>query len=206
MNSKKLFLYFLIMACSINLFSQEKQKKYLIGGSVGFSFKNEESEMDGLSTNKYNQFASYLSPTFGYFVNNNLAIGLELTYSISRINYKESGMDYYNNERILASPFIRYYVTQYLFLKGQGYFGKAKTKYKATFFEPIEGIEATEIIKNESKTLGFSVGMGGSVKVAENIFLEPMVSYIHLRDKSDSYVSKSIENEVVFSLGLTIII
>ena len=59
------------MACSINLFSQEKQKNLLVGGSIGFSQTNSTFYNPMGSDAKSKTTTVYASPLLGYFITNN---------------------------------------------------------------------------------------------------------------------------------------
>jgi hypothetical protein len=98
---KKLLLAAFLFISTNEIFSQVNQGQWLVGGNAGFNFGK-------IGDNKYTTIS--VAPDAGYFVINQLAVGLrpELTYSKTKIkgiggNSETSSTDF------TVAPFVRYY-------------------------------------------------------------------------------------------------
>lgn len=151
MNStKKIFLLLtiIVIVCS-SVFTQAQFKKgdWLVEGSVGgisFDSGDAESERDTL-TNKsdFSSFSFDIYPKAGYFVTNDLAIGLGLGFSFS--NSENSGYSpitgvktskyMSDNVTLSLAPFLRYYLP-------------ANPTTKLRFYGQVEGGFSTDLSRN----------------------------------------------------------
>jgi hypothetical protein len=140
-----------------------------------------------------------LMPKAGYFVVNNLVLGLDLTFSTMRM--KDD--DYKYNLSILgAGPFVRYYVPLEKvmpFFELNGSLGSSRTKYSSDQFE------------DEFKSSVNSVGGGAGVAIllGRNVTFDLLAGYsrIVVKEKEDNEDNwRDIYNSVGLKLGFTIIL
>lgn len=110
-------LLFLALCCATGLLAraQTEKGKALGGGSFSFGTTNENS--NSISLNSLS-----IGPKVGYFFSNNLAVGIEIDYNLSKLNGEF--YDYFDQttglmtrtfgfkeENFGLAPFVRYYVT-----------------------------------------------------------------------------------------------
>ncbi len=105
---KKLLLLTLIFA-GVNAFSQTEKGKFIVSGAAGLTINagTIKYEYDGKTLADNNQTVIEFTPTFGYFVIDNLAIGL--TSSISSSTQKAESGDKYNTTTISLAPTVLYF-------------------------------------------------------------------------------------------------
>jgi opacity protein-like surface antigen len=130
----------------------------------------------------YKESSFNLSPKAGYFVVNNLVLGLDL----SIITWKESGSSseykYTDKTSILgAGPFVRYYVSSgkvLPFLELGGLFGSVTSK--------SSGMGSSETDK--SGISGFGGGAGFAAPLGDNVTFDVMIVYNSFtsKDKEDN--------------------
>src|SRR4051794_36285964 len=100
-----------ILACLIAVLAnaQFKQGTMLVGGSFGISIVTDKNKTDNVTTVNGTTTSFALSPQFGYFVIDNLAIGGNLDLELSR--YKQKAGNDFNStgSQFSFGPFIRYY-------------------------------------------------------------------------------------------------
>lgn len=115
----KLLLVAALCAMAFTANAQTEKGKSLINGSIGFSTNKSESNSPGFftTTQKSNYFS--FAPSYGYFVDNNLAIGLGLAYTQIKntLNtFDVNSNSTLNNSQVAEqqaysiSPFLRKYV------------------------------------------------------------------------------------------------
>lgn len=109
---KKLFLAAIILVNSISIFAQTLKGDFFLSGSTGLALTsdNVKTVYDGETYAEYHQNSFSLSPTIGYFVIDNLAIGL--TSSMANSTQKDV-----NGNKVKASSLVfaprAYYFFQY---------------------------------------------------------------------------------------------
>jgi len=88
---KKSFLL-VIAFCAIKLgYSQTEQGKMFIGGQVSF-LGNSQSQLDNQFKLNIHSNSFTLTPTFGYFIKDHLAIGVNVTYSYLNLNQTDGNL------------------------------------------------------------------------------------------------------------------
>lgn len=89
-----------------------------LGGSIGYNRQSDESQfpLNGNSVNEERTTSSFqFSPSAGYFVADNLAVGLSLGYSTSRTAFERTGPGSTNQEganqgtSFRVGPYVQYY-------------------------------------------------------------------------------------------------
>ena len=168
-------LIVLLFIC--NLLVAQKDYNFLIGGGIGYRFSDDNTGMENFSYFQKQEHILQLNPTLGYFFSKNIVAGLGVEYIYDNIKY-----DYYSyykaveNDLSLA-PFLRFYTKFGLFFHTEFDYGISKLSFKG---RPIAGqtgyISSSEYYK--FNIIGFSAGIGYSVKVNEYIGIEPSIRYI----------------------------
>jgi hypothetical protein len=141
------------------------------------------SIISGGGTFKYSQYSSNLifNPGYGYFVVDNLALGLNTTFSYTKVIQKSFIYG--------IGPFAKYYFNNGLFLKTETFFTKGNfigyvNSYKTTNFSIIQGI-------------------GYSLFLNSKISLEPSLNYNYIYTKAGEF-STTNTNDFLFELKLNI--
>lgn len=117
---KQLSILALLCAIGFGASAQTEKGKSLIGGTLLFNSNKSETEMN-VSSTKNSSFEA--APSYGYFVANNLAIGISASFSHSKSEnsyqstFAVNGVYSYSQlsatsttNRYLIGPFVRYYV------------------------------------------------------------------------------------------------
>jgi hypothetical protein len=109
---KKQLLSIALLLASLTSFAQLEQGKFLVGGGIGIEssaskFKNGSTTTDGTKYTSY-----YITPSVGYFIAENLALGLTIgfggtTYKTPASGFTPELKD--KNPYFLIGPFGRYY-------------------------------------------------------------------------------------------------
>jgi hypothetical protein len=186
---KKLILLLSLILC-LDAFSQiekpiTKGNLILIGGASIQSNNvqptyNPFSPMTGV-------FFISLTPGFGYFIQDNLAIGLNTNISF----YKQGSTRYYS---LGAGPTIRYYFKDCLFIKAEtmvAFMGRMGTSSGSS---------------TDSKESNFSLipGLGYALFLNQKVALEPCLSYMYIF-QHNYYQNLNVSNfllELKFSIFL----
>jgi hypothetical protein len=156
--------------------------------SFGFFSTKYGDDSDPYKTTAFN-----LLPRAGYFIMDNLAVGLDIVISVSS---EKSGDNYKDNISTLAiGPFARYYYPLEKlnpFFEVNSYFGSCKESYSygSGGYDDNYGL------------LALGIGPGVSVPVCDCAFLDLMVGYSHIVWNPKD--SESNENEVSNGFGLKI--
>lgn len=107
--NKKIIMMAALCAVGSAASAQLEKGRLMIGGNVGYSRNSYEgySNTSSFSSNNFKSNAFAISPTAGYFINDNLAIGTNLSYT----NRKTNSTSYFRKESLYGvNPFIRYYL------------------------------------------------------------------------------------------------
>jgi hypothetical protein len=172
---KKYFFILFLFLASVSFSQIEKpitKGSMLIGGSIKHST---------LSIH-FTNFQFNASPSFGYFVADHFAVGMELPVSIFK-------MSQIHNYSYGYSPFVRYYFNNGLFASVQ--FSQIFTDY-----------QDINMIRNKMNYFVVAPGIGYSYFLNKNVALEGGVFY------EESFYKNSIGNqgELSFRFGLQIFI
>ncbi|MCD4696335.1 MAG: outer membrane beta-barrel protein [Bacteroidales bacterium] len=195
----KKFLLFIVVICFCNLSvtkAQTNQGNTLIGVSstlgligtgsdlmgIGFSSMKFKSDADDFEESDTDKMTSInLLPKFGYFVTNNFALGIDLSFFYSKTKSSESNYEY-SQTMFGAGPFVRYYVKTEKakpFVEVNGSFGSITDKWK-----PEDGNTETD----KASIMSFGGGIGMAAPVSDRVTFDVMVGYTSLtyKDKDDN--------------------
>jgi len=152
--------------------------------SIGFStMKSKSDSGDDSEKDKITNFN--LSPKIGYFVIDNLAIGLDL--NVAYMKYKEGGSDP-DTEKITmftAGPFVRYYIPAgkaYPFFEVNAAFGSLKWAWDGSSDDDVDKTNITS----------FGGGAGIAVPIGDRVTFDTMLCYTSMtaknkEDNDDNY-------------------
>ncbi len=195
---KKKFLL-IILAFSINSFAQTQKNNWVVGASSALGFNSSQYDYSndyGQETkNKFNQFD--VNVTGGYFVINNLAVGLDISYrnSVNTINsyrfdpagnsigYKQKS----KGNSISMMPFVSYYFANdskfYPYLSGGAGFDTSKYKYYS---------DANFDSSSKNNAFTWKVKGGVSYFITPAIALDFGLSYDQVKYKKEQYIQNSV--------------
>ncbi len=157
---KGLFFTFSIFLFSVFYCSgQTNQGNFILGGAFDGEFGNNKSShtvgnITTTYTNNYTHIA--FNPKLGYFVVNNLAIGINLGIGSDKTDGN------LNSSNLSVGPFIRFYSPIKLF--GEAYLGYRSQKYYNNVPYTANGAD-------------FSVGGGFAWFIGKKVALEPTLKY-----------------------------
>ncbi|MFO7613287.1 MAG: outer membrane beta-barrel protein [Bacteroidales bacterium] len=167
--------------------------------SVGFSTVKYKDD-NGTDEGKDKFTSLNISPRIGYFVVNNLALGLDLNLSYLNVGDTESD---YNTQitTFTAGPFVRYYIPTGKvkpFVEAGGAFGNLVYKW--------DGWEGEEEKMKHSLTM-FNGGVGLAVPIGSRASFDTMISYnsLTIKEKEDNPEnSREIIGTFGIRFGLTV--
>ena len=143
--NKSFIVVFALVTATTMAHAQTSAGNMMAGGAVIFG----SSSRQGGSVNDYSQF--YLSPSFGYFVGENLAVGTSLTFGTSR---EGTGAAKTTTNSFGLGPFVRYY--KFTSSDNFAFFGQAGLTFETGKSDPPVGAVAN------SNALSFSLFPGAA--------------------------------------------
>ncbi len=170
---KNMIITTLLLTFSITSFAQTEKGEFIIGGNFDFNTKKHV----GFTVTEF-----IFSPTVGYFVANNLAVGIGLDYSVTKFSA-------FKGESIAIMPFARYYFGKHDKLRffGHAGIGLASGNLESTDF-------SNRVSSYKSKKFTYKAGLGASYFFTKNAALEGMLQYSNTK----------YDNTLGFNLGLKI--
>jgi len=164
-------------------------------GWITYKAKSDAGEED----NPVKAFSLSLIPRVGYFVVNNLAVGLDISIDYSRSKRMNSDI-ITKYTQLTTGPFLRYYVPTKKFLPfAEANYSIGSSGYKWT------SDNADNEHKYQVQQYGFGVGMG--FPLGEKVSFDTLVGYQShiLKSKEDNEDnSRDIIGTIGLKLGLTI--
>ena len=195
--------------------AQIRSGRSLIGVSTSFSYINYGSDLMrlGFYTIKYkaNLLASVdpdvtkvttlnLLPKFGYFIINNLAVGLNMYIGTSTDKPKSGGK--YNTTSFGLGPFIRYYISGSKvmpFFEISSLFGSETNKYEDPYSSS----------SNKNSLTSFGGGAGLAVKLGDKVTFDMMAGYNSTSEKAkenNPNDERTVQGTIAFKLGFTVLL
>jgi hypothetical protein len=191
---KKVVLSMLTCLTMAGANAQFNQGTMLVGGDVNF-YSYSSKMKDGNTTVKTGTSTAFnLSPRFGYFVIDKLAVGASVSLELSKYNSKGTFGTDGTGTGVSIGPFVRYYFDPGFFV--QGSFGVGSS----TFTNNNVGGE------NETKyrTSNLGLGVGYAYFLKDNVAIEPMIGYSSYSSKTKGSDSKDINSQLYLSVGFQI--
>lgn len=189
---KKFTVLAVILFTSAGAFAQFNKGRMLVGGSAEFSTNTAKNRNGGTTTTQGTRTSLSISPDFGYFVIDNLAVGAELGLGLSKWNAKTSNGVDASTTSISFNPFARYYLPIGIFFQGKFGLGTAKTTYD----------ENIDDFKYNTASLALSAGY--VIFLTDNVALEPELGYQTSRIKEDDSNTKDINSGIFMRIGFQI--
>jgi hypothetical protein len=195
--------------------AQVNKGRSLIGLSTSFGYINYGSDLMslGFSTIKYkaNSTASVdpdvlkvttlnLLPKFGYFIINNLAVGLNMYIGTSTDKPKSGGK--FNTTSFGLGPFIRYYISGSKvmpFFEISSLFGSETNKYEDPYSSS----------SNKNSLTSFGGGAGLAVKLGDKVTFDMMAGYNSTSEKAkenNPNDERTVQGTIAFKLGFTVLL
>lgn len=154
MNKSFILVFALVIATTI-VDAQTSSGNMMVGGSINFS----SSSREGGSLKDYSDFS--FSPSFGYFISDNLAIGTSLTIATSRIG---TGSAKSTSNSFGLGPFARYY--KFTSHESLAFFGQAGLSFLSGKTDPAFG----NVTNNNA--ISFSIFPGAAYFLNEHWAME----------------------------------
>lgn len=189
---KEITILAIIMIASIGAFAQFNQGRMLVGGSAELSTNADKNRNNGTTVTTGNRTSFTLSPDFGYFVIDNLAVGAELSVGLSKWNAKTANGTDNSTTSVQFQPFVRYYLPIPIFFQGKVGLGTSKTSYDENFAD------------YKYNTTSLSLSAGYAIFLTDNVALEPELGYRTTRYKGSDSNTKNIDSGIFLRIGFQI--
>ncbi|MFW0718826.1 outer membrane beta-barrel protein [Pedobacter sp. N23S346] len=205
---KQLLTIAVLCAVAFTVNAQTEKGDNLIGGSISYSSdKRTPENLNNLTSQKSTNIS--ITPRFGHFVSNNVAIGLSVGYIRSK-NFYESNLStptsilIYNtestNETFNIGPFVRYYVNIVDKFK---FFGQGNAFFAFGKSVSVDGGSITVIprsTKYKTTIYGAAINPGFAFFPTKRWAFEfsfPLVSYNNykMKDDGNNVSSQAYQNE-----------
>ena len=201
---KRIIIYCFLVAVLIGIAeitnAQTEKGKILLGGQSSLEFTSYSSEWETDYGSGDNGKSRYLdiTPQVGYFIANNLAVGLEIPYSFSK---EIDGDDSYSTSSFAVVPFARYY------------FGKTKIKpYLHGGIGPGWGKNKSVIFKSpdievSTNLVAYEFGGGLGVFINEHVSVDFGLGYGNASSKwtdSSNQNRKDIIKGIDATIGIVV--
>ena len=210
-----LFTCTMILFINGNIRAQTNQGQFLIGelSSINLSWNGIPNTMNiGLSTfktksdsgnednsNPDKEFSISLTPKVGYFLIDNLAVGLEFTVGYSHAN--SGNGDYISNStRTGVGPFIRYYVPVkniLTFTEAYYSYGSMNNRWDYT----------GDTGEHDYQVQQYGIGIGLGIPLGDKVSFDALLgyqSYIYKAKEDNENNERSIIGTYGLKLGLTV--
>ena len=188
---KKITILAIMMFGALGAFAQFNQGRMLVGGSGEFSTETAKSKSGGTSVTQGRWTSFSLSPKFGYFVIDNLAVGAGLGLTLAKWADDDDNDNDYTYTSIEFQPFVRYYLPQGIFFQGQVGIGSSKYNNDNN---------------NEDKAGVASIALsaGYALFLSDNVAIEPLIGYRSKSLKDKETDVKDIDSGIFLQIGFQI--
>jgi len=155
---KKVFIALCAVALGTTAMAQTDQGGWMFGAGSDLSFMS--SKQDNDQEDSQSDFG--LDVRAGYFVIDNLAVGLD-------VGFTSSSLGDASESSVLVGPYVRYYLPMKIFAEVGYRLGSQKSEID--FGDPIGVQEVTYGVG------ALGIGVGYAAFLNDNISIEPMVQY-----------------------------
>ncbi len=187
--TKHLFYTFLFIAISFSVNAQTERGRWMVGGDIS-SNAQKTTEKDSYSTYKSTFAKITWTPRAGYFVQDNLMVGVALGINTDKYKDKDNGSSSTSKDIDTEfKPFVRYYVP----LASGYFFGEANALFGSINEEG-----------DKTSKLGFGVGPGYTFFMGEKIAVELLGKYTlgNYSYTEDNITEKLSFKKISLSVGL----
>jgi len=210
MKIRSLILTFIIITFNcIVLSAQTSKGKFLIGemsyiellgngvlGSTNLGYSTFQNKSDGDNENdKDKMFSLNIVPRAGYFVIDNLVIGLDVLLATEKVT-SGGDVDYTSNSTFFAvGPFVRYYVpTKKVVPFAEVNYSMGSRTYKSEF-------DGNEPYTDKNAIKLYGAGLGLAIPIGEKVTFDTVAGY-HAYINKDKEDNESNERFVAGTIGL----
>jgi outer membrane protein len=184
---KNIVLIVMFVVIAKTATAQTSAGNMMLGGTLSYY------NMRGEGSDEYQQNQFTFSPNFGYFVSDNLALGLALSVSSTTI---DNGTTKIVGTSFGAGPFARYY--KFTSNENFAFVGQAQLIVSTGKEDPTPGGE------QKTGSIAFSVGPGFSYFFTDHWALDLMISgFVFNSYDPDKDVANDKFNNVSFNLSLS---
>ncbi len=175
-------------------FNAKTKGSYFANGSASIY-----STTNKVGDDSSNSFSIDFMPRAGYFISDNLAVGLGLVVSSN----KETRDDLFGEQEITTTgfgitPLARYYFENNLFAEAAIGIGFTKTSFGG---DTLPGLDSDM----KSNSFGFRIGAGYALFLGDHIAVEPSINYswedINPEDAPSDY--KQSLSSIFLNIGIT---
>ena len=207
MIKKTTFISFIVISASCNLLTAQTSKgNFFVGadfsGSQNTKFTVSHSKNDsdsGDDPDKTKSFSFDLMPKAGYFVIDNLALGLD--FRVSSLLSKTTADEYYHNSISLAGgPLIRYYIPT-----------KKVVPFAEAYYALGSYVGNSEYFNHETSfkyaLQYYGIGLGISVPLGESVSFDAIARYHHSVTKekeNNDDNNRRVANTLGLKLGFSV--
>ncbi len=193
---KLVYLLFLLLLAGTTV-----QAQYFIGGNFSLNSTGGSIKSGETTTDKETSTSFTLSPQLGYFLSEDLAVGLGIGINSTREKSPGDPEVINKSTGFSIQPFARYYV---LDMNKFSLFGEGQLSYSASSSKVESGGTTTE--GPSTSTVGISVSPGISYNLNEKVALEAFIngfnlSYTHTTEKTDVGEREVKDRTSSFNLG-----
>ncbi|MCH7402437.1 outer membrane beta-barrel protein [Belliella kenyensis] len=208
---KKGLLVFVLLCCGFTIKAQTEKGRFLLGagttvglgevsGPMTIGFSSSKFELADGSTGEIKSSNIYLSPKVGYFVLDNLALGLDLALSFGNGKTTQAAIETESKSNLFAAgPFARYYFPGEKirpYAEANSLFGARNQENK------IGSVN----IENKYSLSNIAGGLGIAILLGAKSSIDLMASYnsMKLSENESSFSNKL--NTIGFKFGFTVFI
>jgi outer membrane protein len=197
---KKLLVLLVVLLTASAIFAQTKKGDFVLSGGTGLTsiFTSSTPVYDGQSGDKTKGSSISFLPSFGYFVIDNLAIGLTGNIAHNAYKYEDGDKDVMNSILILPTAIYFFPIDGKIRPLAQIGVGIASQTYK---YIPKSGSNE----ESSSSGICFNIGVGISYFIKENISFNLGLSYTRatLTDSDDNKYKEK-QGNLGCNLGISV--
>jgi hypothetical protein len=200
---KKLIVGLIVSAMlgSVAVAQNLNRGNFMIGATMGLSTANSTVEQGGVESKGLSARLVQIAPSMGYFIFDNVAVGIGADFTIDRVTDVELGGTR-DNSNLLFGPFGRYYfpLKDNVAVFGVANFGFGNSTSEKTIAGQLEGIR--------NNIFAFGMGPGLMVYTRGGFSLEAIIKYNHARSRFETSAAGgkvttiTRTNQVGLSLGV----
>lgn len=166
------YLLLLLLMFSTSVLAQLSKGTFYLQGSTYLRFLSEKDKVfTGSSTQESTKYSYFgIKPKIGYFVMDNLPIGIKMDANFKKTKYINTESEYTSSELIFG-PFARYYFLEQDKLKpfAEIFFGIGNYKSKDSY--------SGSLSESKYAIFEYGIGAGASYFVTENVAFDLMLNY-----------------------------
>ena len=157
----------LLLIC--NFANAQTKHDFLVGGSLGYTYKDDNSSLTTSNFLQSQEHLVQLSPAAGYFFTNWFVAGVGIEYQYDYTKF--DNYVYFNSKEtsFAIAPFVRLYAPFGLFIHAEFDFGNSKMIYKVNLIAGGTGFIDPSLNYTYKNTIGYSVGIGYIIKLKDFI-------------------------------------